>query len=135
MGRQAHINHKLGSPIRTSASQDACLAISIAVAGFVNFVPKVRFSAVGPAIVMPMIIGYKRARELLYFSDQIDAQTALDIGMINRIVPLAELHNASLNYAKRLLLISPEALYATKRAINRVGPAAQLDRIDPPCKQ
>ena len=32
--------------------------------------PEVRFSAVGPAIVMPMIIGYKRARELLYFGDQ-----------------------------------------------------------------
>jgi enoyl-CoA hydratase/carnithine racemase len=42
--------------------------------------PEVRFSAVGPAIVMPMIIGYKKARELLYFGDRIDAQTALDLG-------------------------------------------------------
>ena len=41
--------------------------------------PEVRFSAVGPAIVMPMIIGYKKARELLYFGDQIDAKTALDL--------------------------------------------------------
>jgi enoyl-CoA hydratase len=86
--------------------------------------PEVRFSAVGPAIVMPMIIGYKRARELLYFGDQIDARTALDFGMINRVVPLAELPSASLKYAKRLSLISPEALYATKRAVNRVGDAA-----------
>jgi enoyl-CoA hydratase len=74
--------------------------------------------------VMPMIIGYKRARELLYFGDQIDAQTALEFGMVNRIVPLAELPAASLKYAKRLSLISPEALYATKRAINRVGDAS-----------
>ena len=86
--------------------------------------PEVRFSPVGPAIVMPMIIGYKRARELLYFGDQIDARTALDFGMINRVVPLAELPSASLRYAKRLSLISPEALYATKRAVNRVGDAA-----------
>lgn len=86
--------------------------------------PEVRFSAVGPAIVMPMIIGYKRARELLYFGDQINARTALDFGMINRLVPLAELPSASLKYAKRLSLISPEALYATKRAVNRVGDAA-----------
>jgi enoyl-CoA hydratase len=85
--------------------------------------PEVRFSAVGPAIVMPMIVGYKKARELLYFGDQIDAQTALNIGMINRIVPLAELPSASLNYAKRLSLISPQALYATKRAVNRVADA------------
>jgi len=86
--------------------------------------PEVRFSAVGPAIVMPMIIGYKKARELLYFGDQIDAHTALDLGMVNRVVPLADLRTASLSYAKRLSLISPEALYATKRAVNRVADAA-----------
>jgi enoyl-CoA hydratase len=86
--------------------------------------PEVRFSSVGPAIVMPMIIGYKKARELLYFGDQIDARAALDLGMINRIVPLAELRDASLAYAKRLSLISPEALYATKRAVNRVADAS-----------
>src|SRR4029077_18227570 len=54
----------------------------------------------------------------------IDAQTALEFGMVNRIVPLAELRTASLAYAKRLSLISPEALYATKRAVNRVADAA-----------
>jgi enoyl-CoA hydratase/carnithine racemase len=44
--------------------------------------------------------------------------------MINRIVPLAELRSVSLDYARRLSLISPEALYATKRAVNRVADAA-----------
>jgi enoyl-CoA hydratase len=86
--------------------------------------PEVRFSSVGPAIVMPMIIGYKKARELLYFGDTIDAATALELGMVNRVAPLAELHEASLRWAKRLSLISPEALYATKRAINRGADAA-----------
>ena len=86
--------------------------------------PEVRFSSVGPAIVMPMIIGYKKARELLYFGDTIDAQTALQLGMVNRVVPVGELREASLHYAKRLSLISPEALFATKRAVNRVADAA-----------
>jgi enoyl-CoA hydratase/carnithine racemase len=86
--------------------------------------PEVRFSSVGPAIVMPAIIGYKRARELLYFGDTIDARTALEIGMVNRVVPLAELREKSLSWAKRLSLISPEALYATKLAINRGADAA-----------
>jgi len=86
--------------------------------------PEGRFSSVGPAIVMPMIIGYKKARELLYFGDTIDAKTALELGMVNRVVPLAELREASPRYAKRLSLISPEALYATKRAINRGADAA-----------
>ena len=86
--------------------------------------PEVRFSSVGPALVMPMIIGYKKARELLYFGDTIDAKTALELGMVNRVVPLAELREASLRWAKRLSLISPEALYAAKRAINRGADAA-----------
>jgi len=86
--------------------------------------PEVQFSSVGPAIVMPMIIGYKKARELLYFGDTIDAQAALALGMVNRVVPLDELREASLRWAKRLSLISPEALYAAKRAINRGADAA-----------
>ena len=86
--------------------------------------PEVRFSSVGPAIVMPAIIGYKKARELLYFGDAIDAETALRLDMVNRIVPLAELREKSLAWAKRLSLISPEALYATKLAINRGADAA-----------
>jgi enoyl-CoA hydratase/carnithine racemase len=86
--------------------------------------PEIRFSSVGPAIVMPAIIGYKKARELLYFGDTIDAETARDLGMVNRVVPLAELREKSLAYARRLSLISPEALYATKLAINRGADAA-----------
>ena len=86
--------------------------------------PEIRFSSVGPAIVMPAIIGYKKARELLYFGDAIDAATARELGMVNRVVPLAELKAASLRWAKRLSLISPEALYATKRAVNCTADAA-----------
>ncbi len=81
--------------------------------------PEIRFSNVGPALVMPWIIGLKKARELLYFGDTIDAVTAMGLGMINKVVPATELRSASLRYAKRLALISPEALYCTKLAINR----------------
>ena len=86
--------------------------------------PEIRFSSVGPAIVMPAIIGYKKARELLYFGDTIDAETARQLGMVNRVVPLGDLRAASLAWARRLSLISPEALYATKLAINRGADAA-----------
>jgi enoyl-CoA hydratase/carnithine racemase len=81
--------------------------------------PEVRFSHLGPLMVMPWFIGLKRARELLFFGDQIDAQTALSFGMINRIVSAAELRAATMKYAKRLSLISPEALRWGKRIINR----------------
>jgi enoyl-CoA hydratase len=88
--------------------------------------PEVRFSHLGPLMVMPWFIGLKRARELLFFGDQIDAQTALSFGMINRIVPAAELRTATMKYAKRLSLISPEALRWGKRIINRGAEIAGL---------
>ncbi len=86
--------------------------------------PEIRFSTAGPAIAMPWLVGYKKARELLYFGDSIDAATALDLGLVNRVVPAAELAAASLKYAKRLSLIAPEALYATKLSVNRGADAA-----------
>jgi enoyl-CoA hydratase len=81
--------------------------------------PEVLFSQVGPALLMPFIIGHKRARELIYFGDRIDAKRALEIGMINRIVPAQELAAATMRYARRLALIAPEALAAAKLAVNR----------------
>src|SRR5215813_11245501 len=61
--------------------------------------PETRFSQAGPGFVMPWIIGFKKARELLYLGDMIDAQTALDLGMVNRVVPRAELGEATLKLA------------------------------------
>ena len=81
--------------------------------------PEVRFSHLGPLMVMPWFIGLKRARELLFFGDMIDAKTAQQFGMVNRLVPAAELRQATMKYAKRLSLISPEALRWGKRVINR----------------
>ena len=81
--------------------------------------PEVLFSQVGPAVLMPFIIGHKRARELIYSGDRIDAKRALEIGMINRIVPAPELAAATMKHARRLALIAPEALAAAKLAVNR----------------
>src|SRR5215471_1325310 len=88
--------------------------------------PEVRFSHLGPLMVMPWFIGLKRARELLFFGDMIDAQTALQFGMVNRVVPTAELREETMRYAKRLALISPEALRWGKRVINRGAEIAGL---------
>jgi enoyl-CoA hydratase len=112
--------HVLGGGCELAMLCDLTIAADNATFGE----PEIRFSAVGPAIVMPAIVGYKKARELLYFGDTIDARTALELRMINRVVPLAELRAASLAYAKRLALISPEALYAAKLSINRGADAA-----------
>src|SRR5882724_3573179 len=86
--------------------------------------PEIRFSQAGPGFIMPWLIGYKKARELMYLGDMIDAQTALDLGMVNRVVPRDALDAATLALAKRMTLIAPEALAATKLAINRGADAA-----------
>src|SRR5262249_32130224 len=62
--------------------------------------PEVRFSDVGPAIVMPWLVGYKKARELLYLGDMITADVALTLGMVNRVVPLADLQKATMKLAQ-----------------------------------
>jgi enoyl-CoA hydratase/carnithine racemase len=107
--------HALGGGCELTMFCDVTVAADNAIFGE----PEIHFSNVGPAIVMPWMIGLKKARELLYFGDMIDAETALQLGMINRVVPLDELKEKTLRFAKRMALISPEALELTKLAINR----------------
>jgi enoyl-CoA hydratase len=112
--------HCLGGGCELAMMCDLTIAADDALFGE----PEIRFSNVGPALIMPFVVGLKRAREMLYFGDPIDAHTALRYGMVNRVVPRAELEAATLKYARRLALISPEALAATKLAINRGADAA-----------
>jgi enoyl-CoA hydratase/carnithine racemase len=107
--------HALGGGCELAMFCDLTIAADDAVFGE----PEVLFSQVGPAVLMPFIIGHKRARELIYFGDKIDAKRALEIGMINRVVARQELAAATMKYASRLALIAPEALVAAKRAVNR----------------
>jgi len=112
--------HCLGGGCELAMMCDLTIAADDAVFGE----PEIRFSNVGPALVMPFVIGFKRARELLYLGDPIDARTALEYGMVNRVVPQADLPAATLRLAHRMALISPEALASTKLAINRGADAA-----------
>lgn len=81
--------------------------------------PEIRFSTSPPAVVMPWIVGLKKARELLYTGDLIDAQEAHRIGMVNRIYPEAELEAQTFHLARRMAAISPEGLKTTKASINK----------------
>jgi enoyl-CoA hydratase len=107
--------HALGGGCELAMFCDLTIAAEDALFGE----PEVLFSQVGPAVLMPFIVGHKRARELIYFGDKIDARRAHAIGMVNRIVPPAELQAATMKYARRLSLIAPEALAAAKLAVNR----------------
>jgi enoyl-CoA hydratase/carnithine racemase len=112
--------HCLGGGCELAMLCDLTIAADDALFGE----PEIRFSNVGPALVMPFVVGLKRARELLYLGDMIDARTALQYGMVNRVVPRADLESATMKFAHRLALVSPEALAATKLAVNRGADAA-----------
>jgi enoyl-CoA hydratase len=114
--------HCLGGGCELMMLCDITIASDDAVFGE----PEIRFSNVGPVMVMPFIIGMKRAKELIYLGDTIDAPTALQYGMINRVVPRAELNAATMAFAHRMALISPESLAHSKLALNRGAEAAGL---------
>jgi enoyl-CoA hydratase/carnithine racemase len=56
-----------------------------------------------PAVPLSRNIGRKRAFEMLFTGDFIDARTALEWGLVNRVVPAAELEAATLALARRIL--------------------------------
>jgi len=64
------------------------------------------------------IVGQKKAREIWYLCEQYDAQEALAMGLVNKVVPLAELEATGVAWAKRILQHSPIAIRCLKAAFN-----------------
>ena len=64
------------------------------------------------------IVGQKKAREIWYLCRQYNAQQALDMGLVNAVVPLADLETVTLEWAREMLAHSPLALRCLKAALN-----------------
>jgi enoyl-CoA hydratase/carnithine racemase len=78
---------------------------------------------------LPQIVGYAKAKELLLTGDEIDAQTALRIGLLNHVVPAAELLDFSVGMASRIAANSPAAVAILKQVMDLALPTeAALDR-------
>jgi enoyl-CoA hydratase/carnithine racemase len=63
---------------------------------------------------MPLLVGDRRAREVMMLNRPFTAQQALEWGWVNRVVPRAELDAAVDDYAQELLRKMPEIIRATK---------------------
>jgi len=72
----------------------------------------------GATFLLPRLIGTSKAFEIMYTGDTIDAKTAYDIGLVNKIVPAASLMDEAKALAMKLLKNSPLALAQVKRAIH-----------------
>lgn len=64
------------------------------------------------------VVGHKKAREIWYLCRQYNAGQALDMGLVNTVVPLAQLEAESLQWAREILEKSPMALRFLKAAFN-----------------
>ena len=87
-----------------------------------------RFGQTGPRVgsfdagfgssYLTRIVGQKKAREIWFLCRQYDAKQALDMGLVNTVVPLAELEATTLQWCREMLANSPTALRFLKMAMN-----------------
>lgn len=87
-----------------------------------------RFGQTGPKVgsfdgglgssYLARIIGQKKAREIWYMCRQYDADQALEMGLVNTVVPLAELEMETVKWAREILEHSPLALRCLKACMN-----------------
>jgi naphthoate synthase len=87
-----------------------------------------RFGQTGPRVgsfdagfgasYLARVVGQKKAREIWYLCESYGAQEALDMGLVNKVVPIEELETAGIEWARRILRHSPIAIRCLKAAFN-----------------
>lgn len=87
-----------------------------------------RFGQTGPKVgsfdggygagLLARMVGQKKAREIWFLCEQYGATEALDMGLVNKVVPLEQLEDATVAWARRMLEMSPLALRLLKAAFN-----------------
>jgi len=87
-----------------------------------------RFGQTGPRVgsfdggygasYMARIVGQKKAREIWFLCRQYDAQQALDMGLVNCVVPYERLEAETVQWCREMLVLSPIALRCLKAALN-----------------
>ncbi len=87
-----------------------------------------RFGQTGPRVgsfdggygsgLLARIVGQKKAREIWFLCEQYDAQQALEMGLVNKVVPLERLEEETVAWARRMLQHSPLALRMLKAGMN-----------------
>ncbi len=95
--------------------------------------PHVRVGIVagdGGAAIWPLLVGPARAKQYLLTGDPLEAVEAERIGLVNEVVPAAELAERARWWARRLAAGAPLAVRATKVAVNQQLKRALLDSFD-----
>jgi 2-ketocyclohexanecarboxyl-CoA hydrolase len=87
-----------------------------------------KFGQVGPKVgsvdpgfgtmYLARVVGEKKAREIWYLCEQYTAAEAKEMGLVNRVVPAAELANEARTWARKITAMSPTALKLAKASFN-----------------
>ncbi|MGH9271595.1 MAG: enoyl-CoA hydratase-related protein [Ilumatobacteraceae bacterium] len=87
-----------------------------------------RFGQVGPKVgsvdpgfgtaYLARIVGEKKAREFWYLCEQHSAEECRQLGLVNKVVPAAELMDSAMEWARRILAMSPTAIKLAKQSFN-----------------
>ncbi len=127
---------KIGVVILTGAGTEAFVAGYAIGGGHVLHVvcdltiaaDNARFGQTGPRVgsfdggygagLLARIVGQKKAREIWFLCQQYDAQQALEMGLVNKVVPLDRLEAETVAWCRRMLELSPLALRMLKAGLN-----------------
>jgi naphthoate synthase len=87
-----------------------------------------RFGQTGPRVgsfdggygagLLARMVGLKKAKEIWFLCDQYNAREALDMGLVNKVVPLAELEATTVEWCRKILAKSPLSLRLLKASFN-----------------
>jgi len=109
--------------------QGACVAAGLMLAAMCDLIvaaddaffsnPVLRMSGAGvELLVEPWELGFRKSKEFLLTAQRIDANEAWRLGLVNRVVPRAELESATRALADEVALVPPITAQMVKRSIN-----------------
>ena len=84
----------------------------------------------GSSLLVPQMFGHHRAAEALLLGDPFQAEAALEVGLVNRVVPPMEANAIAQTQARRLAAKPVAALIETKRLLKKADRAVVLERIE-----
>jgi len=94
--------------------------ITIAAEGTRLGEPELKFNSGIVALLLPWLTSPKKAKQLILTgNDRLDARAALDLGLINEVVPAGEEFEAAMEMARGIAVVDKEVVRLTKKAINR----------------
>lgn len=84
----------------------------------------------GSSLLLPRVAGHQRAAELLLLGEPFDAATAREAGIVNRIVPAAQLMDTTLSAARKLAALPAQSLAVTKALMKRPPDRSAIEAMD-----